>query len=138
MEELAVKWSGKMAFETDMGGHKIVVDAKEEVGGENRGPQPKPLMLTSLGGCTGMDVISILKKMRVEVEDFQVIVQAEQTTEPPKHYHKIHLIYQFKGKDLPREKVEKAVRLSEERYCGVSTVYREAIEMTSEIKIIDT
>lgn len=138
MEELAVKWNGKMAFESDMNGHKIVVDAHPEVGGEDKGPRPKPLMLTSLGGCTGMDVISILKKMRVEVEDFQVIIQAEQTTEHPKHYHKIHVIYQFTGKELPREKIEKAVRLSEERYCGVTAVYEQAIEMTSEIKVIET
>lgn len=138
MVELAVKWSGKMAFETDMGGHKIVVDAKPAVGGENGGPQPKPLMLTSLGGCTGMDVISILKKMRVEVEDFQVIIQAEQTDEHPKHYNKIHLIYQFKGKDLPMDKLEKAVNLSEERYCGVTEVYRHAVEMSKEIKVVES
>ena len=124
-----------MAFEGDMGEHKVTIDADPKVGGEDRGPRPKPLMLLSLGGCTAMDVISILRKMRVEFEDFQVEVQADQTNEHPKHYNKIHVIYHFTGKDLPREKLEKAVNLSEERYCGVSAVYKKAIEMTTEIQV---
>ena len=126
-----------MAFETELNGHKLVIDARENVGGEDRGPRPKPLMLTALAGCTGMDVISILKKMRVDVKGFEVIVEADETDEHPVHYHKMHVIYQFTGKDLPREKVEKAVRLSEERYCGVSEVYRKAMELTSEIRYIE-
>src|SRR6056297_2796057 len=126
---------GKMAFEGDMGEHKVTIDADPNVGGENQGPRPKPLMLLSLGGCTAMDVISILRKMRVELDDFQVEVQADQTKEHPKHYNKIHVIYHFTGKDLPREKLEKAVNLSEDRYCGVSAVYKKAIEMSTEIQV---
>lgn len=124
-----------MAFESDLGGHKVIIDADPKVGGENRGPRPKPLMLLSLGGCTAMDVVSILRKMRVEYDDFQVEVQADQTEEHPKHYNKIHVIYHFTGKDLPREKLEKAVNLSEDRYCGVSAVYKKAIEMSTEIQV---
>jgi putative redox protein len=129
------EWLGKMAFETEINGNKIIIDAEPEVGGENRGPQPKPLMLTSLAGCTAMDVISILKKMRVEVEKFNVNVEGMQTDEHPKHYYKIHVIYEFTGRDLPREKLQKAVSLSEERYCGVTAVYNKVIEMSSEIKV---
>lgn len=125
----------KMQFETELNGHKITIDAGEKVGGENKGPRPKPLMLLSLAGCTAMDVISILRKMRVEPDDFNVEVQADQTDEHPKHYHKMHVIYSFEGTDLPLDKVKKAVNLSEERYCGVSAVYRKAIELTSEIQI---
>ena len=125
----------KMSFEGFIGDHRITIDASPKVGGENKGPTPKPLMLLSLAGCTAMDVISILRKMRVELEDFNVEVQADQTTEHPKHYHKMHVIYTFKGKNLPKEKLEKAVNLSEERYCGVSHVYKKAINLTTEIKI---
>ncbi|MBS3807085.1 MAG: OsmC family protein [Bacteroidales bacterium] len=125
----------KMQFETELNGHKITIDADEKVGGENKGPRPKPLMLLSLAGCTAMDVISILRKMRVEPDDFDVEVQADQTDEHPKHYHKMHVVYSFGGTDLPLDKVKKAVNLSEERYCGVSAVYRKAIELTSEIRI---
>lgn len=131
----SVNWLENMAFETELNGHKLVIDARSEVGGEDRGPRPKPLMLTSLGGCTGMDVISILKKMRVEVDEFRVEIHADESDEHPVHYTKIHVVYYFKGKDLPEAKIKKAVNLSEERYCGVSHVYKQAIEMTSEIKI---
>lgn len=124
-----------MAFETEINGHKLVIDAVPEVGGENRGPRPKPFMLAALGGCTGMDVISILNKMRVEVDSFNVKVEGDLTEEYPKHFYKMHVIYEFTGKDLPLEKLQKAVSLSEERYCGVSAVYKKALELTSEIII---
>jgi len=125
-----------MAFEADVDGHKILVDAKSENGGSDQGPPPKPLMMVSLAGCTGMDVISILKKMRVEVDNFFIKIESDVTDEHPKHYTRMHIIYEFKGKDLPMEKLEKAVDLSQERYCGVSTSYRKAMEITHEIKII--
>ena len=132
-----VKWAGNMAFETEIAGHKIMMDASEEAGGEDRGVRPKPLQLVALGGCTGMDVVSILKKMRVEVEDFEMIIEAEMTEEHPKHYSEIHVIYQFKGKDLPMDKLEKAVSMSEEKYCGVSALYKKAIPVTTSIRVVD-
>ncbi len=138
-ETIKTKWKGNMAFEWDVNGHKVMIDAMEAVGGENRGPQPKPFMLASLGGCTGMDVISILRKMKIaeNLTDFTVEVSGELTTEHPKHYVSMHVQYIFTAKDgieLPTEKLKKAVSLSEERYCGVSEVYRKAgIKMTSEI-----
>lgn len=132
-----VTFNEGMSFEVDVNGHKFMIDADEQVGGKNLGPRPKPLLLAGLGGCTGMDVISILRKMRIEPEFFNVIVSAESTTEHPKFYHKIHIEYQFRGKDLVMEKLEKAVNLSQERYCGVSEMLRKASEITSEIKILD-
>ena len=130
-------WTDKIAFETDMDGHKVVIDATKESGGNDLGPRPKKLMLTALAGCTGVDVIMILKKMKVEPEAFNVIVEADVTDEHPKHYSKMKVIYQFKGKDLPKEKLEKAVKLSEEKYCGVTAVYKKAMEMESEIRIVE-
>ncbi len=134
-EIVTTKWLSNMAFEADVHGHKIILDAGPNAGGENRGPRPKPLMLASLGGCTAMDVISILKKMRVEVNEFNVRVEGELTEEHPKHFIKIHVVYEFTGKDLPMDKLKKAVELSEERYCGVSAVYKKTMVMTSEIVV---
>jgi putative redox protein len=130
-------WTDKVAFETDMDGHKVVIDATKESGGSDLGPRPKKLMLTALAGCTGVDVIMILKKMKVEPEAFNVIVEADVTDEHPKHYNKMKVIYQFKGKNLPKDKLEKAVKLSEEKYCGVTAVYKKAMEMESEIRVIE-
>jgi len=136
-ESVNVTWLDNMAFETEINGHKIVVDAVESVGGQNRGPRPKPFMLAALGGCTAMDVVSILKKMRVEVDQFRVVVSGDLTEEHPKHFYKMHVVYEFTGKNLPMDKLEKAINLSEERYCGVSASYRKAMEITSEIKVIE-
>jgi putative redox protein len=135
-DEINVVWTGDMTFETELNGHKLIIDADKKVGGKDKGPSPKPLMMLSLAGCTGMDVISILKKMRVEPDNFNVKVEGELTEEHPKHYYKMHLVYEFTGKNLPYDKLEKAVNLSQNRYCGVSAVYNKAMELTSEIKII--
>jgi len=132
---IKVSWLEDLAFETELNGHKIILDAEENVGGKDRGPRPKPLMMVSLAGCTGMDVISILKKMRVDVKKFDVSVEAEVTEEHPKHYTKMHLVYEFWGKDLPMDKLEKAVVLSQDRYCGVSYTYRQVMELTYEIRV---
>jgi len=131
-----VTWQNGMAFKTEINGHPLMLDAHSSVGGDDKGPPPKPLMLVALGGCTGMDVISILGKMRVQVDGFNVKVEAEMTEDHPRRYTKMHIIYEFKGNDLPLAKLEKAVSLSEERYCGVSAVYKKGMEVTSEIKIL--
>ncbi len=134
-ETVNTRWLNKMAFESDVYGHKLILDAGPIVGGENRGPRPKTIMLASLGGCTGMDVISILTKMRIAVESLNVKVEGVLSEEFPKQYIKMHVTYEFTGKNLPLDKLQKAVDLSENRYCGVSAVYKKAIEMTSEITI---
>jgi len=126
-----------MAFNAEVNGFNITLDAEEKVGGKNKGPRPKPLTLVSLGGCTGMDVISILTKMRVKPDYFNVEVGGELTEEHPKYFHKIHIKYIFRGKDLPKDKLEKAVNLSQDRYCGVSAMLRKAAELTHEIVIED-
>jgi putative redox protein len=128
-------WKEDMAFEAEVNGFKIMLDAEPEVGGSNRGPRPKPLTLVSLAGCTGMDVISILRKMKVVPVYFNVAVEGELTDEHPKYYHKIRIIYELKGDRIEREKVEKAVNLSRERYCGVHELLRHGAEITDEIRI---
>lgn len=132
-----VQWYSEMAFKATVNGHELMLDLSEDAGGKNQGPRPKPLLLVSLGGCTGMDVISILKKMRIEPDYFNVSVEGEVTEEHPKHFTKIHIIFEFRGKDLPIEKLQKAIDLSKERYCGISYTLQQAVELTSEIKILD-
>ena len=133
--EVKLSWKDTMAFEGEINGHKIMIDAHERVGGKDRGPRPKGFMLFSLAGCTAMDVVSILNKMRVELDDFDVKVSGELTEEHPKQFNKMHVTYEFWGKNLPLKKLEKAVTLSEDRYCGVSAVYKKVMEITSEIII---
>ena len=130
-----MSWTDEVAFEADMDGHKIVIDATKEAGGNDLGPRPKKLMLTALAGCTGIDVIMILKKMKVVPEAFNVTVEANVTDDHPKHYESMKIVYSFKGKDLPKDKLQKAVKLSEEKYCGVTAVYRKALKMETEIRV---
>jgi putative redox protein len=134
---ITAKWIGDMAFEGNVSGHKITLDKEPGPDSTGLGASPKKLMLLSLAGCTGMDVVSILTKMRVDLKDFNIIVEGDVTDEHPRHYTNMHVIYEFTGKDLPEDKLRKAVELSEERYCGVRAVYVKAIKMSSEIRIID-
>jgi len=137
-QDISISWKDGMAFEAEVNGHKIMLDAAEQFGGRNLGPRPKPLMLVALAGCTAMDVISILTKMRVDIENFDVKVEGEQSEEQPVHYTSMHIIYEFWGKDLPEDKLEKAINLSHERYCGVSAVYRKAMPVTHSFVVHNT
>lgn len=130
-------WKQNLAFECEMDGHSLVIDASKEGGGDDLGPRPKKLMLTALAGCTGIDVIMILRKMKIVPEAFNVIVEGDLTEELPMRYHQMKIIYQFKGKGLPLDKLEKAVKLSEEKYCGVSAAYRLAMDLSFEIRVIE-
>jgi len=134
---MAVKteWKGNMEFLTKTeSNHEMVLDASPKVGGNDKGVRPKELLLVGLTGCTGMDVVSILKKMKVEDYSLRIEAEHEDTEEHPVHYKKIHLKYFFKlDDDSKKSKVEKAVNLSQERYCGVSEMLKKASELTYEI-----
>jgi putative redox protein len=131
-------WQGNMKFDAVVNGHHLTMDLSKDAGGEDAGPRPKPLMLVALAGCTGLDVISLMKKMRQQVEYFNVIVEGDTEDEHPNPYYRMHIIYEFRGKDLDPEKIEKAINLSMERYCGVSAVYRKAqVAITHEVRILE-
>ncbi|GAP69661.1 uncharacterized OsmC-related protein [Bacteroidales bacterium 6E] len=130
-------WKKNLAFETDLDGHPLTIDASIEAGGDNLGPRPKKLLLVSLAGCTGVDVIMILKKMKVEPLAFNVFVEGDLTEEHPKKYHTVKIVYQFKGKDLPVDKLERAVELSQEKYCGISATLKDALKLETEIRVVD-
>ncbi len=128
-------WKGNLAFESTVGNHVLRTDAPKDFGGDDSGASPKKLMLVGLAGCTGVDVVSILGKMRVQFDDLDIAVEAEATEESPSVYTAMHIIYTFKGANLDKGKLEKAVNLSKEKYCGVSMMYENFLKITSEVVI---
>ena len=127
-------WKKNMQFESDnpSGNTLIMFDASAD-NGSVKGFGPKALMLSSLAGCSGLDVDSLLEKMRAEVDDFNIVVTAELTEEHPKFYNKVKVDYHFTGSDLKEDKIKKAVNLSVEKYCGVMEMFRQFAEVKTEI-----
>ncbi len=136
--KVEAKLIDNMAYQMELDGHNLILDASIENGGSNLGPRPKKLLLAGLIGCTGMDVASILKKMQVVLDDFKLTATAETAEDHPKVYTEIHLNYHFKGKNLPKDKIERAVSLSQEKYCGVSAMLQKAAPVTYDITIEET
>ena len=137
MAKVSVTWQREdllLEAENDTG-NKIMLDSSASGVGKNRGARPLQLLLMGLAGCTSMDVISILKKMREPLEDFHVDVTAAQATEHPHVYTDIHVEYVITG-DVKEESVQKAIRLSEERYCSANAMLRQAATITSSYRII--
>jgi putative redox protein len=136
-KEIQMNWLEDMVFQTELDGHRLVVDADESVGGKDRGPRPKGLLLVSLAGCTAMDVISILKKMREPVSWFNLKVSGDIAEEHPKKFTGFNVIYQFKkSDDLNPHNVQKAVELSQNKYCGVSATLRDAHDVAWDIEYV--
>lgn len=133
--EVEVSWLDGLAFRAEGDDNSIVIDAPFESGGQNRGIRPKMLILASLGGCTAVDVILILQKMKVEVTGLRIATQGILTDVHPKVYETIHLKYIFTGNNLDRTKLEKAIALSHEKYCGVTAMLKNSVKITSEIVI---
>ncbi|MBN2542350.1 OsmC family protein [bacterium] len=118
-------------------GHAILTDAYKDVGGHDTAPRPKELLLHSLTTCTGMDVVSILYKMRVSFSNFKVAAEAEVADEHPKVLTKIHITYTITGENVPEDKLLKAINLSQDRYCGVSAMLRKACPITFSYNIVE-
>ena len=135
--KIEVSWKGKMSFESVAPEGSVLIDAAPENGGEGKGLRPKAMMLTALAGCTAMDIASLLKKMRAEVADFKIEVEANLTDENPKIYDKVKVIYRFFGSDFKKDKIEKAVAMSAEQYCGVMEMFRKFSEVTIEIIYVE-
>lgn len=130
MAHTSARWRGDMSFDIDLQGTTITVDADESVGGKNQGPAPKGLMLTALAGCTGMDVVAILNKMQMPFDRFEIEIEGQTTDSHPKVYGNVEVVYRFWGDALDREKIEKACKLSQTKYCGVAATLQEAGEVT--------
>lgn len=135
--EIHTDWLQNMAFEAEVNGHKITMDIDTEHGGDNLGPRPKPLLMVALAGCTGMDVVSILQKMRVDLQGLRIKVSGHIAEEHPNEFVDMHVVYECTGANLPLDKIQRAVTLSEEKYCGVRATLVQAVQMTSEVRIIE-
>ena len=133
MDRIEAKWLEEMSFEANVDGFNITLDAKKEVGGTDKGPRPKALLLVALAGCTGMDVVSLLKKMRVDIDDLKITIDGNLSKEHPTYYEQIQVTYYFVGQELDKDKIEKAVRLSHERYCGVNYTLRQVGKVSYDI-----
>ena len=135
---VGLSWKGKLAFEAETeSGHRILLDAKPRVGGEDKGPRPMEVLLVSLAGCTGMDVASILAKKRVNLESLEVKVNADQAAEHPKYFTKIDLEFNIQGHDIREEDVKRAIDLSKDKYCSASVMLREKADISYRWNIVN-
>ena len=132
-----VKWVEGMTFIGESeSGHAVVMDAAPDVGGRNLGPRPMEMLLLGTGGCSSIDVMLILQKMRQQVSDCHVEIEAERAESEPKVFTKIHLHFVVKGRDIKAEAVEKAVKLSAEKYCSASIMLGATAAMTHDFEIV--
>lgn len=129
--ETITTWIRDQQFESDHQGNKIKVD-----GDKKNGHGPKALLLSGLAGCSGIDVVEILKKMKLEFSDFQITVQTEQTEENPKVFKEIHVIYQIRIAEEHRDKVKRAIELSLDKYCGVSAMLKKHTTIDYKLEIL--
>ncbi len=127
---ITTKWLGNMAFESsNPSGLSLRIEAGPDDGGEGNGLRPKALMLSSLAGCTGIDIASLIRKMKLDVSDFSIETIANLTDEHPKYYDSVVIEFHFHGKDLQADKLQKAVDLSVEKYCGVMEMFRQFAQL---------
>lgn len=132
-----VKWLDHMSFVGESGsGHSVVMDGAPEAGGRNLGVRPMEMLLLGLGGCSSFDVVMILKKSRQEINDCEVLLEAERAAEDPKVFTRIHLHFIVKGHNLAPEKVGRAVKLSAEKYCSASMMLGKTAEITHDFEVI--
>ncbi|MEA2064390.1 MAG: OsmC family protein [Gemmatimonadota bacterium] len=136
MVKAKARWVEGLQFcATAPSNHAIMLDGSLKGGGADSAVHPGELILLGFAGCTGMDVISILTKMRVQVSRFEVRVEAEAATEHPKVWKKIHLTFFIAGEDVPEDKLKKAIELSQDKYCSVAPVIRASAELTYDYEI---
>jgi putative redox protein len=133
-----VKWVEGMSFLAEAGsGHAVVLDGAPEYGGRNIGIRPMEMLLMGLAGCTAFDVVNILRRGREPVTDCVVEVEADRASEDPKVFTAIRILYRVTGRGLSRQKVERAVSLSKEKYCSASIMLGATAEITATIEVAD-
>lgn len=127
---------GGLAFSSTIGNHQLLMDASEEHGGQDLGASPKRLMLASLAGCTGIDVVMLLEKMKASFSDFSIDIEAVLSDEHPKIYKEVTVLYKIRMKESEHPKMEKAVQLSQEKYCGVSAMFKAFAKVNHRIEYL--
>jgi len=135
---IRVKWVDKFQFvASDRHNHSIIIDTSTDSGGEDLGLGPMSLLLSALGGCTGMDIVDILRKQRQKPTSLQVFLRGERNKNYPKYYRKIEVRYVVKGKNVERKAVERAIKLSREKYCSVEATLSKSPEIVSSYEIVN-
>ena len=135
---ISVKWiDGLLMVGKSDSGHTIVMDGPPEIGGENLGVRPMEMLLLGIAGCTMIDVVSTLEKMRENLSDCQTKVSADRGTEYPKVFTNIHVHFILRGKKLNPSKIEKAIKLSAEKYCSASIMLGKTAVITHDFEIIE-
>ncbi|MDP2828993.1 MAG: OsmC family protein [Sulfuricellaceae bacterium] len=133
-----IKWAGEASFIGESeSGHAVMMDGPPDMGGKNAGPRPMEMLLLGTGGCTSFDVVHILKKSRQQVTDCTAEIDAERATTDPKIFTRIHIHFVITGKDLKPEQVERAVKLSAEKYCSASIMLGKSATITHDFEIVD-
>lgn len=131
-----VKWLDNMSFVGESGsGHSIVMDASPDVGGRDLGVRPMEMLLLGLGGCASIDVVMILQRSRQDIKDCTVQISAERGDTEPKVFTKIHLHFVVEGNNLSADKVERAIKLSAEKYCSASLMLGKTAEITHDFEV---
>jgi len=127
-----------MRFDVETGsGHHILLDAAEHNGGQNTGPQPMEILLVGLAGCAGMDIIAILRKKRQDITVYEIRIHGERTEEYPRVFVEITIEHIFTGHAVQPAAVERAIQLTEERYCGASAILGKTAQLTHTFRIIE-
>jgi putative redox protein len=135
---IRVKWVDKLQFVgSDRHNHSIIIDTSTDAGGEDLGLGPMNLLLCALGSCTAMDIVDILRKQRQTPTYFHVLLKGERNKEYPKYYKKIEVRYIVKGKNVEKTAVERAIRLSREKYCSVEATLLKSPEIVSSYDIVN-
>ncbi len=135
---IKARWTCNMQFETTNGENKVIMDASQKHGGMGTGAAPMDHILMGLVGCTGMDVVAILNKMKQNFTALEIeITNIERADEHPKVYTRIDMVFRIKGKDLEEDKVKKAVDLSQNKYCSVSAMLKHSAVMDYTVEIVN-
>ena len=137
--KVEVDWTGGISFEAIAdSGHKVLMDASPEAGGENKGSRPMELLLMGLGGCSSIDVMLMLQKSRQDVTDCRAVIEAERADAVPAVFTHIHVHFVVSGRELSSKHVERAVKLSAEKYCSASIMLAKAVKITHDYEILET
>lgn len=137
VKRASARWVEGLEFEATTGsGHRITLDASEEAGGKNRGPSPMEMLLVGLAGCTGMDVIDILRKKRQAVSGLEARVEGARAEEHPMVYTDIEVVYVVRGTDVSPQAVERAIELSETKYCSAGAMLGKTAKIRSHYEIV--
>jgi putative redox protein len=133
IHQISTEWKGNMHFESTVNGHALRFDKLPKHGGDDKGPRPKPVFLASIAGCSGMEIILILEKMHVRIEGLRIEIAGELNDGQPKVYKSVHVIYKVSAQASDQQKIERAINLAVEKYCGIISMVRQFANFTSEV-----